>query len=110
MKIRHLIYIGIIASLFATGCDSLQVGDSFLEKAPSSDVTIDTIFSSLEYAQRELWGAYATLPYGLNLDWSAKGNKLGMDILEVCVAADHSMFKSKFFHFIPIVVPMLYSG
>ena len=90
MKLRYLFYIGIIVTLFATGCDSLQVGDNFLEKAPSSDVTIDTIFSSLENAQRELWGAYATLPYGLNLDWSAKGNKLGMDIMEGLSDLNHS--------------------
>ena len=82
MKIKHLFYIGIIITLFSTGCKKFEVGNSFLEKAPSSDVTIDTIFSSLQYAQRELWGAYQTLPYGLNLDWSAKGNKLGMDINE----------------------------
>lgn len=82
MKLKNLLYIGIIAALFSTGCDEIQVGDNFLEKPPSSDVTIDTIFSNLEYAQRQLWGAYQTLPYGLNLNWSAKGNKLGMDILE----------------------------
>ncbi|MEI7420547.1 MAG: RagB/SusD family nutrient uptake outer membrane protein [Prolixibacteraceae bacterium] len=82
MKIKHLFYIGVIITTLTTGCDKLQIGNSFLEKAPSSDVTIDTIFSSLKYAQKELWGAYTTLPYGLNLDWSGKGNKLGMDILE----------------------------
>jgi hypothetical protein len=90
MKLKHLLYIGILIAFFVTGCDNLQVGDSFLEKAPSSDVTIDTIFSSLDNAQRELWGAYTTLPYGLNLDWSAKGNKLGMDILEGLSDLNHS--------------------
>ena len=90
MKIKHLFFIGVIITLLTTGCDKLQVGNSFLEKAPSSDVTIDTIFSSLTYAQKELWGAYTTLPYGLNLDWSAKGNKLGMDILEGLTDLNHS--------------------
>jgi hypothetical protein len=90
MKPKHLFYIGIIAALVTTGCEKLQLGDSFLEKAPSSDVTIDTIFSSLKYAERELWGAYSTLPYGLNLDWSAKGNKMGMDIQEGLSDLNHS--------------------
>ena len=51
MKLKHLFYIGVIITFFMTGCDKLQVGNDFLEKAPSSDVTIDTIFSSLKYAQ-----------------------------------------------------------
>ena len=90
MKIRNLFYIGVIITSLTTGCDKLEVGNSFLEKAPSSDVTIDTIFSTLKYAQKELWGAYATLPYGLNLDWSDKGNKLGMDIMEGLTDLNHS--------------------
>jgi hypothetical protein len=90
MRLKYLLYVGIIIALLATGCEKIQVGDSFLEKAPSSDVTIDTIFSSLQYAQRELWGSYQTLPYGLNLDWSAKGNKLGMDVLEALTDLNQS--------------------
>jgi hypothetical protein len=60
----------------------MKFGDEFLEKAPSVDVTKDTIFNSLELSERYLFGGYSTLPYGLNTNWSAKGNKLGMDILE----------------------------
>lgn len=90
MKLKNLLYIGIIAALLSTGCDEIQVGDNFLEKPPSSDVTIDTIFSNLEFAQRQLWGAYQTLPYGLNINWSAKGNKLGMDLLESLTDLNHS--------------------
>lgn len=69
----------IIAGI--TGCT--KFGNGFLEKPPSVDVTKDTIFSSLDYAQRFLWGAYATLPYGLptNTD-PASGFSLNGDVLE----------------------------
>ena len=35
-----------------------------MQKPPSNDVTIDTIFSSAEYAKRILYKSYQTLPYG----------------------------------------------
>ena len=35
-------------------CEDLAFGDKFLQKPPSSDVTIDTIFSTSEYARRIL--------------------------------------------------------
>lgn len=76
-----VVLIGIFGFLL-NGCEELQFGNAFLEKEPSVDVTADTIFNSLELSERYLWGGYATLPYGLNTNWSAKGNKLGMDILE----------------------------
>ena len=43
----------------------LAFGDKFLQKPPSSDVTIDTIFSTSEYARRILWKSYQYLPYGM---------------------------------------------
>ena len=76
-----LILIGIIGFLLHS-CEELQLGNDFLEKEPSVDVTADTIFNSLELSERYLWGGYSSLPYGLNTNWSNKGNKLGMDILE----------------------------
>ena len=76
-----LILLGIFGFLLHS-CEELQFGNDFLEKEPSVDVTADTIFNSLELSERYLWGGYSTLPYGLNTNWSAKGNKLGMDILE----------------------------
>lgn len=75
------VLIGIFGFLLHS-CEELQIGNAFLEKEPSVDVTADTIFNSLELSERYLWGGYSTLPYGLNTNWSAKGNKLGMDILE----------------------------
>lgn len=58
----HLFILAIIA--LTTSCEDLAFGDKFLQKPPSGDVTIDTIFSSAEYARRILWYSYSTLPYG----------------------------------------------
>jgi starch-binding outer membrane protein, SusD/RagB family len=88
MRKRGKIYMGKtlfilgLTGLLLGSCEEFQFGNEFLEKAPSVDVTKDTIFNSLELAERYLFGGYSTLPYGLNTNWSAKGNKLGMDILE----------------------------
>lgn len=79
-----------IFGLLLHSCEELQFGNDFLEKEPSVDVTADTIFTSLELSERYLWGGYSTLPYGLNTNWSAKGNKLGMDILESMSDLCHS--------------------
>ncbi|MGM0531539.1 MAG: RagB/SusD family nutrient uptake outer membrane protein, partial [Bacteroidota bacterium] len=79
--IRYLLVIGVVG-WSVTSCEDVDFGNEFLEKPPSVDVTADTIFNSLETAERYLWGGYRTLPYGLNTDWSAKGNKLGMQTLE----------------------------
>lgn len=90
MKLNKLIYFIVILGLFTASCEELKFGNEFLEKEPSVDVTKDTIFSSLELAERYLWQGYRTLPYGLNLNWSAKGNKIGMDILESLTDLNHS--------------------
>lgn len=84
MKAKRILYsiTVMVFVLILNSCDNVEFGNNFLEKEPSVDVTKDTIFNSIELSERYLWGGYATLPYGLNLDWSAKGNKLGMDILE----------------------------
>ncbi len=54
--------VAVILALCA--CEDLRLGDSFLEKAPGVDVTIDTIFSSKLYADRALAAAYACLRCG----------------------------------------------
>lgn len=82
---KRFIYLinGIILSMVITSCvDDIKVGSSFLDKQPGVDVTIDTVFSKSVLAQKFLWNAYSTLYYGLNIDWSAKGNRLGMDVLD----------------------------
>lgn len=90
MKAKKIIYIFTILVLIVTSCEKVEFGNDFLDKPPSVDVTKDTIFNSLELAQRYLWGGYSTLPYGLNINFSAKGNKLGMDILESLTDLNHT--------------------
>ena len=66
-SLRKLLYtVLLMGTLFTTvSCEDLAFGDKFLQKPPSSDVTIDTIFSSAEYARRILWKSYQSLPYGI---------------------------------------------
>lgn len=90
MKITKLICFIGLAGFFLNSCEDVKFGNEFLEKEPSVDVTADTIFNSLELSERYLWRGYSTLPYGLNTDWSAKGRKLGMDILESLSDLCHS--------------------
>ncbi|MEI6749158.1 MAG: RagB/SusD family nutrient uptake outer membrane protein [Bacteroidota bacterium] len=75
----NLIILILVVLLGAGGCT--KFGNDFLEKPPSVDVTKDTIFSSLKYAERFLWGAYKTLPYGMPTNW-AEGLTMNGDILE----------------------------
>ena len=67
-KLIKNIYLFVASSALLTmvSCEDLKFGNDFLQKAPSSDVTIDTIFSSAEYARRVLWYSYTKLPYGLS--------------------------------------------
>src|SRR5450759_2807060 len=77
----NLITLTIAVLLGVGGC--VKFGNDFLEKPPSVDVTKDTIFGNLEYAERFLWGAYKTLPYGMSTDWDANsGFIMSGDILE----------------------------
>lgn len=66
-SIRKHIYIlcTLGCLLFTISCEDLAFGDKFLQKPPSTDVTIDTIFSTAEYARRVLWASYQLLPYGI---------------------------------------------
>jgi len=82
---KKLLYLinGVILTIFFTSCtEDFKVGSAFLDKQPGVDVTIDTVFSKAVLAEEFLWNDYSTLYYGLNTDWSAKGNRMGMDILE----------------------------
>lgn len=66
-SLRKLLYtVLLMGSLFTTvSCEDLAFGDKFLQKPPSSDVTLDTIFSTAEYARRILYKSYQSLPYGM---------------------------------------------
>ena len=52
-KIITYFFLGCF-SYVVSSCSDLAFGDSFLEKAPGEDVTVDTIFSSKLYADRAL--------------------------------------------------------
>lgn len=78
------------AALFAaSSCSDLKFGNAFLEKAPGADMTLEQIFSSKLYAERELIGAYASLRTCLtvhsnngNYEFQSGGNKIGWDNLD----------------------------
>lgn len=78
------------AALFAAfSCSDLKFGNDFLEKAPGADMTLEQIFSSKLYAERELIGAYASLRTCLtvhsnngNYEFQNGGNKIGWDNLD----------------------------
>lgn len=79
------IFNGLILILFAAlvSCaDEFKVGDAFLEKAPSVDVDKDVVFNDANYARAFLWNAYTSLYYGRPLNWSAKGNRMGMGAVD----------------------------
>ena len=77
------------AALFAaSSCSDLKFGNAFLEKAPGADMTLEQIFSSKLYAERELIGAYASLRTCLtvhsnngNTSFRTEGTRLAGTIL-----------------------------
>lgn len=73
-KIKYILLAGLLAVL--ASCEDFALGDSFLQKPPSGDVTIDTIFSKAESARRVLWNSYDKLPYG----FSTKGHYTAMKV------------------------------
>lgn len=91
LKRKILILCVSVAALTQWACtDELLVGDGFLEKPPSVDITIDTIFSNADNARGFLWNTYSSLYYGLNWDWSARGNKMNMGLKEALGDNFHS--------------------
>lgn len=82
--IKNIIYFcaGFIL-LFSSSCvDEFMVGDDFLVKQPSTDVTEDTIFNDAVYARKFLWNSYKYLYYGL-VDKSNYGSQLSCESLNV---------------------------
>ena len=78
---RNIIIFFVIGFFLTLGCEKLPVGNAFLSKAPGVDITQDTIFSTLDYAERFLWNAYYSLPYGINTTQYV-GMKLSHELLE----------------------------
>ena len=78
-KIFKIFAIVLLAAGMAA-CESLQLGDAGLSKAPeTSGATIDTLFATLKDADKVLTSAYYYLPYGLISDFDGK---MGKDIVE----------------------------
>lgn len=73
---KHIYLLLFTCMLFTVSCEDLAFGEKFLQKPPSTDVTIDTIFSTAENARRILWYAYSRLP--MSLDTSTR--ECGMDV------------------------------
>ena len=59
------LFAGLMLTMSIVSCEDLAFGERFLQKPPSTDVTIDTIFGKAEYARRVLWRSYQYLPYGM---------------------------------------------
>jgi len=62
-KFFTLFFVAIIIVLSYTGCE--DIGVSALEKPESTDITIDTMFSTKVYAERVLWYSYMSLRSGI---------------------------------------------
>lgn len=91
MKFKY-IFIGsvLLVGISASSCtDGIKFGDSFLEKAPGSDVSKDTVFNNPEYTRNFLWTCYAKLHYGLPYCWTggeAQAMNTGViDALSDCI-------------------------
>lgn len=70
MKTKYIAFAVVLAGFaaFSTSCtDEIKFGNSFLEKAPSGKVTIDTVFNNAEYTRQYLTSIYATQYYGLTM-------------------------------------------
>src|SRR5690554_4169192 len=59
-KIHYILLLVFIGTL--TGCEDFQLGNDFLEKRESTDLTKDEVFSSKIYAEQALAEVYRTLP------------------------------------------------
>ncbi|MFZ4455058.1 MAG: RagB/SusD family nutrient uptake outer membrane protein [Bacteroidales bacterium] len=81
-KINKIIFGLLLLSSIVSCTDELKFGNDFLNKLPGQDITIDTVFSKSEFAQKFLWNAYSSLWFGLNTDWSNRGVKMGMGLQE----------------------------
>ncbi len=89
MKNKIAKLFAFLSMLYIIGCKDLPVGNDFLEKPPSVSVTIDTIFSKLEFAQRYLFSGYANLYYGIRTDLGAR-NMINSCLLECLTDLDNS--------------------
>lgn len=66
-KLKYFSGALILLSVLS-GCEDFIFGDGFLEKKPSTDVTIDEVYSKKVYAEEALAQVYHSLPQGLVTD------------------------------------------
>src|SRR5690554_6071321 len=79
MKLNKSFAITLVATISAfiyIGCE--EIGTGALEKPESTDVTIDTIFASSEYAERVLWYSYRSLRSGITR--TGRSNTIGQQL------------------------------
>lgn len=87
-RIKYLTFalVAILMGIYSISCKDIGVGA--LEKPESEDVTIDTIFSSTEYAERVLWNSYRSLRSGILR--KNRSHAIGQDLLEDITDLSHT--------------------
>ncbi len=79
MKPNRILII-LTFGIFALSCSDLKLGDAtFGNPEETSGATLDSLFMSVENADKVLTNAYAYLPYGIP---TSDDNKMGAGILE----------------------------
>ncbi|MCD6355629.1 MAG: RagB/SusD family nutrient uptake outer membrane protein, partial [Prolixibacteraceae bacterium] len=92
MKITKYISILLVAIMMALAYSSCEeIGPNALEKPESTDVTIDTMFASSEYAERVVWFAYRSLRSGIIT--KGRSHAIGQELQEDITDLSHN-FKS----------------
>lgn len=88
LKIQLLAIVGAI--LLLGSCNETPLGGDFLEKPQSSDVTIDTIFSTKLKAETFLWETYNTnMPNGFPYNWDTyAGGMYASMVMAACDEGD----------------------
>lgn len=83
IKYFTIVIVTVTVAFSYTSCE--EIGVNALEKPESTDVTIDTIFSSSEYAERVIWRAYRSLRSGITRRGrsSTIGQQLQSDITDL---------------------------
>lgn len=78
---KKIISVFVVAlTIFTMSCSEIRFADDGLSRPPeTSGATIDSLFSSLESAEKVLVTAYSFLPYGIPV---SSDNKMGGNILE----------------------------
>lgn len=88
MKNFKYLILSALMCACALSCADLRFGDAGLSEAPeTSGATLDSLFSSLEDADKVLLTAYSYLPYNLPVSGE---NKLGANVLECITDLHHS--------------------